>query len=44
MREAAIVGVGCTGFGSIAPEVSFKELMFEARVYSGFYSTVALYV
>jgi len=30
MREAAIVGVGCTGFRSITPEVSYKELMFEA--------------
>ncbi|MFQ6080914.1 MAG: acetyl-CoA acetyltransferase, partial [Candidatus Bathyarchaeia archaeon] len=26
----AIVGVGCTGFKSITPDVSFKELMFEA--------------
>jgi acetyl-CoA C-acetyltransferase len=30
MREAAIVGVGCTGFRSITSEVSYKELMFEA--------------
>jgi len=30
MREVAIVGVGCTGFRSITPEVSYKELMFEA--------------
>jgi len=30
MREAAIVGVGCTGFRSTMPEVSYKELMFEA--------------
>lgn len=33
MREAAIVGVGCTGFRSITPEVSYKELMFEARIF-----------
>lgn len=32
MREAAIVGVGCTGFKSITPDVSYKELMFEAAV------------
>ena len=30
MNDAAIVGVGCTGFRSISPEVSYKELMFEA--------------
>jgi hypothetical protein len=43
MKEAAIVGVGCTGFRSITPEVSYKELMFEARAYLGFYFTLALY-
>jgi len=30
VRDAAIVGVGCTGFKPITPEVSYKELMFEA--------------
>jgi len=30
MNGVAIVGVGCTGFRSISPEVSYKELMFEA--------------
>ena len=30
LREVAIIGVGCTGFKSITPEVSYKELMFEA--------------
>jgi len=30
MREVAVVGMGCTGFRSITPEVSYKELMFEA--------------
>ena len=30
LREVAIVGVGCTGFKSITPDVSYKELMFEA--------------
>ena len=30
MNDAAIVGVGCTGFRPISPEVSYKELMFEA--------------
>lgn len=30
MREVAIVGVGCTGFSSITPDVSYKEMMFEA--------------
>ena len=43
MKEAAIVGVGCTGFRSITPEVSYEELMFEARAYLGFYFTLALY-
>jgi acetyl-CoA C-acetyltransferase len=32
LREVAIVGVGSTGFKSITPDVSFKELMFEAAV------------
>jgi hypothetical protein len=43
MKEAAIVGVGCTGFRSITPGVSYKELMIEARAYLGFYFTLALY-
>lgn len=30
MRDVAIVGVGCTGFKSVTPEVSYKEMMFEA--------------
>lgn len=30
MREVAIVGVGCTGFRSITPDISYKEMMFEA--------------
>jgi len=30
LKEAAIVGVGCTGFKSITPDMSYKELMFEA--------------
>lgn len=30
MREVAIVGMGCTGFRSITPDVSYKEMMFEA--------------
>ncbi len=30
MEEVAIVGVGCTGFKPLTPEVSYKELMFEA--------------
>jgi len=32
MSEVAIVGVGCVGFRPITPELSFKELMFEAAV------------
>jgi len=28
----AIVGVGCTGFRPLTPEVSYKELMYEAAV------------
>ena len=30
LTDVAIVGVGCTGFKSVSPEVSYKELMFEA--------------
>lgn len=30
LNKIAIVGVGCTGFRPITPEVSYKELMFEA--------------
>lgn len=30
MREVAIVGVGCTGFKAVTPDVSYKEMMFEA--------------
>jgi len=30
MSEVAIVGIGCVGFRPITPELSFKELMFEA--------------
>jgi acetyl-CoA C-acetyltransferase len=30
LREVAIVGVGCTGFKSVTPDVSYKEMMFEA--------------
>jgi len=29
-EEVAIVGIGCTGFKSITPDISYKELMFEA--------------
>jgi len=32
MSEVAIVGVGCVGFRPITPELSYKELMFEAAV------------
>jgi acetyl-CoA C-acetyltransferase len=32
MREVAIVGIGYTNFNSITPDVSWKELMFEAAV------------
>lgn len=32
MREVAIIGLGCTGFRSITPDVSYKEMMFEAAV------------
>ena len=31
-RNVAIVGIGCTGFHPLTPEVSYKELMFEAAV------------
>ena len=30
MEDVAIVGVGCTGFRPLTPEVSYKEIMFEA--------------
>ncbi|MCK4223358.1 hypothetical protein KAX01_03585, partial [Candidatus Bathyarchaeota archaeon] len=30
MSDVAIVGVGCTGFKSVTPDVSYKEMMFEA--------------
>lgn len=30
MRDVAIVGVGCTGFKTVTPDVSYKEMMFEA--------------
>jgi len=29
-EEVAIVGIGCTGFKPITPDISYKELMFEA--------------
>ncbi|MDI6690719.1 MAG: thiolase domain-containing protein [Candidatus Bathyarchaeota archaeon] len=32
MTEVAIVGVGCVGFRQITPELSYKELMYEAAV------------
>ncbi len=32
MSKVAIVGVGCVGFRPITPELSYKELMFEAAV------------
>jgi acetyl-CoA C-acetyltransferase len=31
-RNVAIVGIGCTGFRPLTPEVSYKELMYEAAV------------
>ncbi len=31
-REIAIIGVGYTGFRALTPEVSYKELMYEAAV------------
>jgi acetyl-CoA C-acetyltransferase len=31
-RDVAIVGIGCTGFRPLTPEVSYKELMYEAAV------------
>ena len=30
LEDVAIVGVGCTGFRPLTPEVSYKEIMFEA--------------
>jgi len=32
MSEVAIVGIGCVGFRPITPELSYKELMYEAAV------------
>jgi acetyl-CoA C-acetyltransferase len=32
VSRVAIVGVGCVGFKPVTPELSFKELMFEAAV------------
>jgi len=32
IREVAIVGAGWSGFRSITPEISYKELMYEAAV------------
>ncbi len=32
LEDVAIVGVGCTGFRPITPEISYKEIMFEAAV------------
>jgi len=32
IREVAIVGVGWSGFRSITPDLSYKELMYEAAV------------
>ncbi len=32
LKDVAIVGVGCTGFRSITPDISYKEIMFEAAV------------
>jgi acetyl-CoA C-acetyltransferase len=32
MSQVAIVGVGCVGFRPMTPELSYKELMFEAAV------------
>lgn len=32
LREVAIVGVGCIGFQSITPDISYKEMMFEAAI------------
>ena len=31
-ERVAIVGVGCTGFRSITPELSYKEMIYEAAV------------
>ncbi|MFQ5892209.1 MAG: acetyl-CoA acetyltransferase, partial [Candidatus Methanofastidiosia archaeon] len=30
--KVAVVGVGCTGFRPVTPDLSYKELMFEASV------------
>ncbi|RLI21230.1 acetyl-CoA acetyltransferase, partial [Candidatus Bathyarchaeota archaeon] len=31
-EEVAIVSVGCVGFQPVTPELSYKEIMFEAAV------------
>src|SRR4030043_979746 len=31
-REVAIIGVGCSGFRVLSPELSYKEMMYEAAV------------
>ncbi len=31
-REVAIIGIGYAGFRALTPEVSYKELMYEAAV------------
>lgn len=31
-ENVAIVGVGCTGFSPLTPEVSYKQLMYKAVV------------
>jgi acetyl-CoA C-acetyltransferase len=31
-KQVAIAGVGYTGFSPLTPEVSYKELMYEAAV------------
>ena len=32
LTEVAIVGVGCTGFETVSPDVSYKEMMFEVNM------------
>jgi acetyl-CoA C-acetyltransferase len=32
LREVAIVGAGWSGFRSISPDLSYKEMMYEAAV------------
>jgi len=36
LTEVAIVGVGCTGFETVSPDVSYKEMMC-ARTSSDFF-------